>query len=152
AKTRRWRVIFIGGERKQATSVVDAQDGFPRWDCEYIFSSFPSPSLNSTPPKPIDSVAMLVIDGKERHVGQVVVPLAEIADIRTAPVLITSNLRIADLQPTKHNSCPCGQLSFWIWVEDLWPEGTIPGGAKSLSGSHSFKGSLSQLGSAIKGQ
>ena len=35
-QTRRWRVIFIGGEKKQATSIVDEQDGFPRWDCEVL--------------------------------------------------------------------------------------------------------------------
>ncbi|KAL7055299.1 hypothetical protein AAHC03_024566 [Spirometra sp. Aus1] len=140
AKTRRWRVIFIGGEKKQATSIVDAQDGYPRWDCEVTIMT----------PKPVDSVGMLVLDGKEREVGQIIVPLAEIADIQTAPTLITSNLRIADLQPTRHNSTPCGQLSFWIWVLDFWPEGTIPGAARSLAKSRSFKGSLSQIGSAFK--
>lgn len=35
-QTRRWRVIFIGGEKKQATGIVDEQDGFPRWDCEVL--------------------------------------------------------------------------------------------------------------------
>ncbi|VDM02698.1 unnamed protein product [Schistocephalus solidus] len=140
AKTRRWRVIFLGGEKKQATGIIDAQDGYPRWDCE----------VQITTPKPVDSVSMLVIDGKERHVGQVIIPLAEIADVKTAPVLITANLRVVDLQPTKHNSTPCGQLSFWVWVVDFWPEGTIAGGSRSLSTSRSFKGSISQIGSALK--
>lgn len=35
-QTRKWRVIFIGGEKKQATGIVDEQDGFPRWDCEVL--------------------------------------------------------------------------------------------------------------------
>ncbi|CDS36199.1 C2 calcium lipid binding region, CaLB [Echinococcus multilocularis] len=130
-QTRRWRVIFIGGEKKQATGIVDEQDGFPRWDCEVLIVT----------PKPVNSVRMLVVDGKEREVGQVVISLTELPwPPAPPPSLVTSQLHVRELQPTKHNPIPCGQLSFWVWVLDYWPEGTVP---MAASGStHSKHGTL----------
>uniref|UniRef100_A0A5K3FUC6 C2 domain-containing protein n=1 Tax=Mesocestoides corti TaxID=53468 RepID=A0A5K3FUC6_MESCO len=138
-QTRRWRVIFIGGEKKQATGIVDEQDGFPRWDCEVLIVT----------PKPTDAVSMLVVDGKERHVGQVIIPLAEIPP-GPPPSLVTSQLHVRELEPTKHNSNPCGYLSFWIWIVDYWPEGTVAPPVKSLGHARSFRESLSHLGSTLK--
>ncbi|KAL5105923.1 hypothetical protein TcWFU_008647 [Taenia crassiceps] len=143
--TRRWRVIFIGGEKKQATGIVDEQDGFPRWDCEVLIVT----------PKPVDSVRMLVVDGKEREVGQVIISLADLPwPPAPPPALVTSQLHVRELQPTKHNPIPCGQLSFWIWVLDYWPEGTVPIAASgSTHSKHStLRGSLSHLGAALKSQ
>ncbi|KAM7534123.1 hypothetical protein Aperf_G00000105988 [Anoplocephala perfoliata] len=134
-QTRRWRVIFVGGEKKQATAIVDEQDGFPRWDCEVLIA----------PPKPVDSVQMLVVDGKEREVGQIVIALSELPwPPAPPPSLVTSQLHVRELQPTKHNPTPCGQLSFWIWAVDYWPEGTVP------ASGHGARHSLKAIGSALK--
>ncbi|KAL5961152.1 hypothetical protein TSMEX_011105 [Taenia solium] len=144
-QTRRWRVIFIGGEKKQATGIVDEQDGFPRWDCEVLIVT----------PKPVDSVRMLVVDGKEREVGQIIISLADLPwPPAPPPALVTSQLHVRELQPTKHNPLPCGQLSFWIWVLDYWPEGTVPVAASgSLHSKHgTLRGSLSHLGATLKSQ
>ncbi|VDM18723.1 unnamed protein product [Hydatigera taeniaeformis] len=98
---------------------------------------------------------MLVVDGKEREVGQVIISLADLPwPPAPPPALVTSQLHVRELQPTKHNPIPCGQLSFWIWVLDYWPEGTIPMAASGLIHSkHStLRGSLSHLGAALKSQ
>ncbi|VDN97785.1 unnamed protein product [Rodentolepis nana] len=141
-QTRKWRVIFIGGEKKQATGIVDEQDGFPRWDCEVLIA----------PPKPVDNVRMLVVDGKEREVGQVIINLPDLWPPSPPPSLVTSQLHVRELQATKHNPTPCGQLSFWIWATDYWPEGTVPisGSSGGHSAKQAIKGSLSHLGAALK--
>ena len=116
-----------------------------------------SPPLFSTTPKPLDSVRMLVVDGKERDVGQVIIHLPSEMPWPPGPPppLVTSQLHVRDLGPTKHNPTPCGQLSFWMWALDYWPEGTIPVvvpplGGGSSHGKHAIRGSLSNLGAAIK--
>ncbi|KAM3181854.1 hypothetical protein ACTXT7_013541 [Hymenolepis weldensis] len=141
-QTRRWRVVFIGGEKKQATGIVDEQDGFPRWDCEVLIA----------PPKPVDNVRMLVLDGKEREVGQVVINLLDFWPPSPPPSLVTSQLHVRELQATKHNPTPCGQLSFWIWATDYWPEGTVPiaGSSGGHSAKQAIRGSFSHLGAALK--
>lgn len=92
---------------------------------------------------------MLVVDGKERHVGQVVIRLLDISP-EPEPALVTSQLQVRELESTKYNSTPCGSLSFWISVVDYWPDGTVA--PTSMKQSRSFKGSMSQLGSALKPQ
>lgn len=137
AKTRRWRVIFIGGEKKQATHVVEAQDGFPQWNSEVVIIA----------PKPVDAIALRVTDGKDRHIGQVVIATTGITQ-SSAPPLIPAHLHTCELEPTKENAYPRGQLSYWMWAEEYWPEGTMA--CNGLSKSRSFKGSLSQIGAAFK--
>lgn len=92
---------------------------------------------------------MLVVDGKEREVGQVVITLSDLPwPPAPPPPLVTSQLHVRELQPTKRNPTPCGQLSFWIWAIDYWPEGTVP--ISGHSARQALKGSLSHLGAALK--
>ncbi|EUB55118.1 Sorting and assembly machinery component 50 B [Echinococcus granulosus] len=111
-----------------------------------LYGIFANSSTDSVTPKPVDSVRMLVVDGKEREVGQVIILLTELPwPPAPPPSLVTSQLHVRELQPTKHNPIPCGQLSFWIWVLDYWPEGTIPMAASgSTHSKHGTpRGSLS---------
>ncbi|KAA3671327.1 uncharacterized protein DEA37_0003703, partial [Paragonimus westermani] len=83
---------------------------------------------------------MLVLDGERRHIGQVVIPLAQIP--RTGPPNFdASRLHYSELEPTKKNSTPRGRLVYWIWATSYWPPGT-----KLETKSKSIKGSLSHLG------
>ncbi|TGZ72904.1 hypothetical protein CRM22_001801 [Opisthorchis felineus] len=130
AKTRRWHVVVAGGKKKMVSDVVDAQDGCPTWDTEF----------NIDLVSPTDPVVMLVLDGERRHIGQVVIPLAQVP--RTGPPNFDpSRLRYSELEPTKKNSCPRGRLVYWIWATSYWPPGT-----KLDSKSKSHKGSISHLG------
>ncbi|KER20735.1 hypothetical protein T265_10788 [Opisthorchis viverrini] len=130
AKTRRWHVVVAGGKKKMVTDVVDAQDGCPTWDTEF----------NIDLVSPTDPIVMLILDGERRHIGQVVIPLAQVP--RTGPPNFDpSRLRYSELEPTKKNSCPRGRLVYWIWATSYWPPGT-----KLDSKSKSHKGSISHLG------
>ncbi|KAA3671663.1 uncharacterized protein DEA37_0009985, partial [Paragonimus westermani] len=130
AKTRKWCVVFIGGKKKMVTDMIDAQDGCPVWNSEVSIDLV----------TPVDPVVMLVLDGERRHIGQVVIPLAQIP--RTGPPNFdASRLHYSELEPTKKNSTPRGRLVYWIWATSYWPPGT-----KLETKSKSIKGSLSHLG------
>ncbi|KAF7233236.1 hypothetical protein EG68_05151 [Paragonimus skrjabini miyazakii] len=130
AKTRKWCVVFIGGKKKMVTDMIDAQDGCPVWNSEVSIDLV----------TPVDPVVMLVLDGERRHIGQVVIPLAQVP--RTGPPNFdASRLHYSELEPTKKNSTPRGRLVYWIWATSYWPPGT-----KLEAKSKSIKGSLSHLG------
>ncbi|CAL8067943.1 unnamed protein product [Calicophoron daubneyi] len=134
AKTRKWCVVFSGGKKKMATEFVDAQDGCPTWDCEVTIDLV----------SPADPIIMKVLDGEKRHIGQVVIPLAEIPQTGP-PNFDPSKLHYTNLGPTKKNSTPRGRLVYWIWATSYWPAGT-----KMESKSKSFRGSLSHLSRGSK--
>lgn len=131
AKTRRWCVVFIGGKKKMVTHTVESQEGCPVWDCEV------SMELVS----PTDPLVMLVLDAERRHIGQVVVPLAQIPR-NGPPNFDPSRLQYSELEPTKKNSTPRGRLVYWMWATSYWPPGTKLESSKSKS----IRGSLSHLG------
>ncbi|VEL16534.1 unnamed protein product [Protopolystoma xenopodis] len=109
------------------------------------------PRRLATPSTPL---VMLVIDGKERHVGQVVLPPVGIPR-SGQPALVASRLHESELEPTKRNSHPRGAITYWIWTEEYWPEGTQLGGlagsasaGKSILSKSSIFGSISRLAKA----
>ncbi|CAI2732949.1 unnamed protein product [Schistosoma spindalis] len=136
SKSRRWRVIFLGGEVKLASEYVDAEDGRPIWDCEVTLDLI----------SPSDPVTLLVVDGDNHHIGQVDIPLNQVPQTGN-PNFDLSRLCYSDLKAKRKNSNAHGRLVYWIWAIDYWPPGTQ---ANTVHHSKSLRGSLTHLGSKIR--
>ncbi|CAH8593438.1 unnamed protein product [Schistosoma mattheei] len=136
SKSRRWRVIFLGGEVKLASEYVDAEDGRPIWDCEVTLDLI----------SPSDPVTLLVVDGDNHHIGQVDIPLNQVPQTGN-PNFDLSRLCYSDLKAKRKNSNAHGRLVYWIWAIDYWPPGTQ---ANTVHHSKSLRGSLTNLSSKIR--
>ncbi|CAH8637736.1 unnamed protein product [Schistosoma rodhaini] len=136
SKSRRWRVVFLGGEVKLASEYVDAEDGRPIWDCEVTLDLI----------SPSDPITLLVIDGDNHNIGQVDIPLNQVPQTGN-PNFDLSRLCYSDLKSKRKNSNAHGRLVYWIWAIDYWPPGTQ---ANTTHHSKSLRGSLTHLGSKIR--
>ncbi|CAH8618134.1 unnamed protein product [Schistosoma bovis] len=136
SKSRRWRVIFLGGAVKLASEYVDAEDGRPIWDCEVTLDLI----------SPSDPVTLLVVDGDNHHIGQVDIPLNQVPQTGN-PNFDLSRLCYSDLKAKRKNSNAHGRLVYWIWAIDYWPPGTQ---ANTVHHSKSLRGSLTNLSSKIR--
>ncbi|CAH8615678.1 unnamed protein product [Schistosoma guineensis] len=136
SKSRRWRVIFLGGAVKLASEYVDAEDGRPIWDCEVTLDLI----------SPSDPVTLLVVDGDNHHIGQVDIPLNQVPQTGN-PNFDLSRLCYSDLKAKRKNSNTHGRLVYWIWAIDYWPPGTQ---ANTVHHSKSLRGSLTNLSSKIR--
>ncbi|CAH8622006.1 unnamed protein product [Schistosoma margrebowiei] len=136
SKSRRWRVIFLGGGVKLASEYVDAEDGRPIWNCEVTLDLI----------SPSDPVTLLVVDGDNHHIGQVDIPLNQVPQTGN-PNFDLSRLCYSDLKAKRKNANAHGRLVYWIWAIDYWPPGTQ---ANTVHHSKSLRGSLTNLSSKIR--
>lgn len=123
----KWKVKIKGGKKKIESYVINDSNGNPTWDFEatmyflFIYHAFRSEIADVSQP-----IVIKVTDSDGHHIGQVVIPLITISprpiDSSIKPAS-PSNLRVAELEPTRKISQVYGSLYYWIWAESFYDGG-----------------------------